>query len=197
VVVTARLHILINHGRGLGSPSGPSHERRSALRLRFRADAARHLVRPSDAFQSRSGQCAPFWRVASAIPRVRGANIQQLFGSGRCVKPSSESTRGRRWPSRRDDGPLPRSRLTPAGTSAQLQRPRRPARTVIYRHLGDAGRAILSARFGTVRILASGARTIVPSRGSGQCARTDHLKPLLAWAGIAGRPPPTGTHGGP
>jgi hypothetical protein len=86
VVVTARLFILRNHGRGLGSPSGPSHERRSALRLRFRADAARHLVRPSDAFQSRSGQCAPFWRVASAIPRVRGANIQQLFGSGRCVK---------------------------------------------------------------------------------------------------------------
>src|ERR671915_1645944 len=40
-------------------------------------------------------------------------------------------------------------------------------------------------------------RAVVPLRGSGQRARTNHVKPELAWTGIAGRPPPTGTHGDP
>src|SRR5262249_3924913 len=40
-------------------------------------------------------------------------------------------------------------------------------------------------------------RAVIPSRGSGQCARTNHVKPQLAWAGIAGPPSPTGTHGDP
>ena len=39
--------------------------------------------------------------------------------------------------------------------------------------------------------------TAVPSRGSRRRAGTDHVKPLVAWAGIAARSPQTGTHGDP
>ena len=45
----------------------------------------------------------------------------------------------------------------------------------------------MRTRLGTVRALPSGARAVVPSRGSGQRGRRNHVKPLLAWAGIAGR----------
>src|SRR3954470_19017793 len=39
--------------------------------------------------------------------------------------------------------------------------------------------------------------TVVPSRGSGQRAGTNHVKAQLAWAGIAVRLRPTGAHGDP